>query len=448
MPTVKIQHIARQSTNSLTAENTNCNGLNVYRHVKYVTNAPSDMGSLRMAAGSHPPRPDLSDVAGKSASLFINKYTAKEVLAKLVKLPRSENTYSLRLACLKADRSIPTWHALTRDPEQLKALEKSDLPRLESLLTKPGVWLPEVESMHVNVMANLTVKLCALYDASFQSLLLNDASVEGKDVFIVRGAPAAGKTSYLKGGFSLGADEVKEYLLNRMPGVSMPQLHMHSYILLDQFMNVMERKVAQGLTRDSLYLKPEAIENKLKMIALQDSGQKSAIHDIQVDLTTLCCRMLKRSTDEPLMSFDYLSQSFRLSLEKRQETIDLVQNNHDLINEYSLSAWNGSKNVKIAQRSADSQSITIHDQIAFEQLVKRDAVLIANEIERVRDTTINSAFIADFTAGLEPAIASVFTKALNHYDGKTIAEALELHRDREHVATSVASRVLAAVVPV
>ncbi|MNX77740.1 hypothetical protein D3C86_1092940 [compost metagenome] len=157
--------------------------------------------------------------------------------------------------------------------------------------------------------------------------------------------------------------------------------------------------------------------------------------------------MLKRSTDEALLGFDYLSQSFRSSLEHRQETIELMKKKHDIISEYSLSTWNASKNFKVAERSAGSKDITVYDQSLFDQLVTRDPVLIDAEIARVRDTVIDGAFISDFTAGLEPAIAVVFADALSKYDGKTIAEALELHRDRDHVATSVASRVLAEVVP-
>ncbi|WP_448108923.1 hypothetical protein [Pseudomonas azerbaijanoccidentalis] len=419
---------------------------NVYNHVKRVSNSPVGMGNLGGNRETLFSKPEV--LVGKTgAGMRINKHTAKSVLSELVKRPCSENTYSARLECLKADRSIPTWHALTRDPERLKELEISDLPQLEACLSGVGVWLPEVESINANVMINLTVKLAAQYEASFHSLVLEEGVVEKKDISIVRGAPAAGKTSYLKCGFSLGGDEVKEHLLNRMPGVTMPQLHMHSYVLLDGFMRFMEKRLLQGLTRDSLYLKPEAIKRKLQVVMSQDGGQKAAVHDIQVDLLTLCCRMLKRSTDEPLMSFDYLSQSFRLSLESRQETIDLISNNHDLVNEYSLSVWDGSKSVKVAERSADSQHIIIYDQALFDRQVKRDPASIDAEIPRVRDTVIDKAFISSFTAGFEPAIATVFKDALSKYDGKTIAEALELHRDRDHVATSVASRVLAEVVP-
>lgn len=445
MPIINSNQISVLSTDFKLDGETGSSAPNVYKEVRRVSNSHSREGGVKLGVGT----PSSSEVrGGKSAtSMFVNKHTAKAVLNELVKLPASENTYALRLKCLKADCSIPSWHALTRDPERLKQMECSDPSKLGNYLAEPGVWLPEVECINTNVMMNLTAKLCAQYRASFQSLLLDTATVEVKEVSIVRGAPAAGKTSYLKGGFSLGSDEVKEHLFNRMPGVSMPQLHTHSFVLLDSFMELMEHRFAQGLTRDSLYLKPEAIENKLHVIALHESGQKVAIHDIQVDLQTLCCRMLKRSTNEPLMGFDYLSQSFRLSLHKRQETIDLVKDNHDLISEYSLSVWDGSKNVKVAERSADFQDIIIHDQSALDQLVKRDPALIEAEIVRVRDTMIDKAFIARFTAGLEPAIAVVFSEMLNQYDGKTIEQALELHRDRDHAATSIASRVLSSVVP-
>lgn len=391
--------------------------------------------------------PTTLDILGEKPAHNVNKYTAKAVLGELLKQPRSESAYATRLACLKADNSIQTWQALTHNPEALKILEQKNPSSLPLRLAEPGVWLPEVEKIHTNVLMNLMVKLAGEYAASFQALAMGTEGAEVKEVSIVRGPPGAGKTFYLKGGFSLGGDEVKNYLQNRMPGLTMSQVHLQGSILLDRFMSSMESKFEQSLTRDALNLYPGIFEQRLKAVEFQEGRQKAAVHDIQVDLTTLCCRMLKRSTDEALLGFDYLSQSFRSSLEHRQETIELMKKKHDIISEYSLSTWNASKNFKVAERSAGSKDITVYDQSLFDQLVTRDPVLIDAEIARVRDTVIDGAFISDFTAGLEPAIAVVFADALSKYDGKTIAEALELHRDRDHVATSVASRVLAEVVP-
>ncbi|WP_433736610.1 hypothetical protein [Pseudomonas putida] len=447
MPTVvPHQTVAGSYTSSRLDSETKSPALNVYSKVKSVSNSPSSLGSVGANSEALHSKPGI--LVGKTgAGMGINKHTAKSVLSELVKLPCSENTYSARLECLKADRSIPTWHALTRHPEKLKELEQTDLPKLEACLKEAGTWLPEVEAINVNVMMNLTAKLAAEYEASFQSLMLEEGIVEKKDVLIVRGAPGAGKTSYLSGGFSLCTDEVKNYLQNRMPGVTMPQLYMHAYTLLGRFMSEMESKFAQSLTQDALYLYPELIDKKIQVVELQRGEQKALLHDIQVDLTTLCCRMLKRSTYEALMSFDFLSQRFRSSLDRRQETIQLVIEKPEIISEYSLSVWDGTKSVKVAERSADSQDIIIHDQALFDLQVSRDPVAIEAEITRVRDTVINEAFISSFTVGFEPAIATVFKDALSKYDGKTMAEALELHRDRDHVATSVASRVLADVIP-
>ncbi|HWT68415.1 MAG TPA: hypothetical protein VN214_04795 [Pseudomonas sp.] len=447
MPTVTPHPIVAGSyTSSRFDSETKSLAPNVCNNVRRVSNSPSSMGSAGVDNKTLVPQPEV--LVGKTGTgTLINKHTAKSVLSELVKLPCSESTYSARLECLKADCSIPTWHALTRHPEELKELEKTDFPKLELRLAEAGVWLAEVECINANVMMNLTAKLDAEYKASFQSLMLEEGIVEKKDVSIVRGAPGAGKTSYLSGGFSLGTDEVRNYLQNRMPGITMSQLYLHAYTLLDRFLSCMESMFSQSLTRDSLYLYPGLIESKLQLVELQKGNQKAAVHDIQVDLTTLCCRMLKRSTDEALMGFDFLSQYFRSSLEKRQETIELVQKNHQIISEYSLSVWDGNKSVRVAERSIDSRNITIHDQALFDQQVSRAPALIDAEIAHVRDTVIDGAFISSFTAGLEPAIAAVFTDALDKYDGKTMAEALELHRDRDHVATSVASRVLADVVP-
>ncbi|WP_434698602.1 hypothetical protein [Pseudomonas sp. D1-1] len=391
-------------------------------------------------------RSAASGVLDEKPAQLINKRTAKAVLAELLRQPRSESNYANRLACLSADRSIQTWQALTHDPETLKVLEQTTPTALPSRLAEPAVWLPEVEKIHTNVLMNLMSKLAGEYSVSFQSLALGREEAEIKEVSIVRGPPGAGKTFYLKGGFSLGGDEVKNYLQNRMPGLTMSQVHLQGSVLLDRFMSSMERKLEQSLTRDGLYLNPLIFEQKLQAVGLQDGRQKAAVRDIHVDLTTLCCRMLKRSTDEALLGFDYLSQSFRLSLENRARTIELVGEKHGNISDYLLLAWDGSKNIKVAECPAGLKNITVYDHSLFDQLVMRDPALIDAEIARVGETVIDGAFISRFTAGFEPTIAALFTEALSTYDGKTIAHALALNLDRGHVATSVASRIIARAV--
>lgn len=377
---------------------------------------------------------------------YINQDNSRSVLSNLLKLARGENTYNARLACLKADPSIESWQALTRDPEALKALQKSDWGGFTARLMAPGVWLPEVDSLNANILKNLTTTLSSQYAATFQSLLLGPDPIEKKDIAIVRGAPSAGKTSFLKGRFALGADDVKNMIQNRLPGLTMPQVHTQGAALLQSFLGSMERKFDQALTRDALYLWPKDFDGKLG-VAVSRGEQKVAVHDIQVDLATLCCRILKRSTDEALMNFDTLSIFFKASLENRQGTIESVENNRDVVSEYSLTAWDGTKPVTVAERVPGSNTIEVKDAALFAEHVARDPAAISAEIQRVRDTVIAPGFINLFVRDLDPATAKVFTQALSRYEGKTLSQALELHANKAHVPTSIAARVLEQVLP-
>ncbi|MFO2464863.1 hypothetical protein OOJ96_13275 [Pseudomonas sp. 15FMM2] len=367
-------------------------------------------------------------------------------MSDLQRLAPSKNTYQARLACLQADPSIATWEALTRDPEELKTLQKNDWNGFVTRLTEPGVWLPEADSHNANILKNLTAALGGQYAGSFQSLLLGSDPVEKKEIALVRGAPSAGKTSFLKGRFALGADDVKNMLQNRLPSVTMSQVHFQGVAVLQTFMSSMERKLDQALTRDALYLWPKDFDSKLNLAASK-SEQKVAVHDIQVDLTTLCCRILKRSTAEALMNFDTLSTFFKASLESRKDTLASVEKNQEAVSEYSLAAWDGSKLVTVAERSPGTGAIEIKDAALFAEHVARDPAAISAEIQRVRDTVIDPAFIDQFVRELDPAVAKVFTQALSRYEGLTMSQALELHANRAHVPMSTAARVLQQVQP-
>lgn len=257
MPTINNHQVTAQHTNFKLDDETKSTAPNVSKKVERVSNVSFTMGGVKLGASTHSSL-SISEVTGgkNAASMMINKFTAKSVLNELVKLPAAENTYVARLACLKADHTIFTWQALTRNPEELKALAQTDLPGLEVRLSEPGVWLPEVENINTNVLMSLTTKLADRYAGSFQALLLESGVAEVKDVSVVRGPPGAGKTSFLQGGFSIGSDEVKNYLQNRMPGVTMSQLYVHAQSLLGRFMDSMESKFSQSLTQDQLYLYP------------------------------------------------------------------------------------------------------------------------------------------------------------------------------------------------
>ncbi|CRM92731.1 hypothetical protein [Pseudomonas sp. 22 E 5] len=397
---------------------------------------------------------------GLPTAASINSSTARGVLNQLIGTPLSENTYRERLACMIADPSITSWQALTRDPGQLQRLQDNErlrwadpaaadetLPTLAQALGKKNVWLPEVDNLNANILKHLTAQVAEKYLTQFQSILQDPAPALSQDVSIVRGAPSAGKTTFLTGQFALNTDVVKNMIQNRMPGTSMLQVHDQGAALVQQFMSPMEKRLGQPLTRDALYLWPNDFNQKIADIARLSQEPKLHFHDIQVDLATLCCRILKRGTDEAVMDFNVLSQFFSAGLEHRGPSIESVKNSQDRLKEYSLSAWNGQQNVLVAQRAPGAKDFVIKDQALFDKVTARDSRSVQAEVERVRNTVIDAPFIEAFSAPLTPAQASAFGAALRRYEGQTFEQALKQHAQRKPVATSVAARVLASVVP-
>lgn len=397
---------------------------------------------------------------GMSTAASINSTNARRVLSELIGRPPSEDNYRERLACMIADPNITSWQALTRNPGQLQRLQDnerlgwsnpaaadSSMPTLAQALGKRNVWLPEVESLNANILKNLTAQLAEKYLTQFQSILHDQAPAVSQDVSIVRGAPSAGKTTFLTGQFALNTDVVKNMIQNRMPGTSMLQVHDQGAALVQQFMGPMEKRLGQPLTRDALYLWPNDFNQKIADVARLSQAPKLHFHDIQVDLATLCCRILKRGTDEAVMDFNVLSQFFSAGLEHRGQSIESVKSNQGRLKEYSLSAWDGQQNVLVAQRAPGTKAFVIKDQVLFDHVTARDSRSIKAEIDNVRNTVINAQFIEAFTAPLPPAQASAFGAALRRYEGQTFEQALKQHAQRKPVATSVAARVLAGVMP-
>lgn len=397
---------------------------------------------------------------GLPTAALINSSPARGVLNQLIARPLSENNYRERLACMIADPSITSWQALTRNPGQLQRLQDNErlrwsdptaadksMPTLAQALGKKNVWLPEVENLNANILKNLTAQVAEKYLTQFQSILQDPAPALSQDVSIVRGAPSAGKTTFLTGQFALNTDAVKNMIQHRMPGTSMLQVHDQGAALVQQFMGSMEKHLGQPLTRDALYLWPSDFNQKIADIARLSQEPKLHFHDIQVDLATLCCRILKRGTDEAVMDFNVLSQFFSAGLEHRGLSIESVKNNQGKLKEYSLSAWDGQQNVLVAQRAPGTEAFVIKDQALFDKATARDSRSIKAEVDRVRNTVIDAPFIEAFTAPLPPAQAGAFGAALRRYEGQTFEQALKQHAQRKPVATSVAARVLAGVVP-
>ncbi|PQZ91784.1 MULTISPECIES: hypothetical protein [Pseudomonas] len=406
-----------------------------------------------------PPSPTAATPA-QQPGLPISSSNARSVLQVLINRPPGDNTFRERLDCMRADPSITSWQALTRDPARLHRLQdnermawsnpagvdKSLMPLAQALRQK-DVWLPEVESLNGNILTNLTTQMADTYLTQFKSILQNPSPARASDVSIVRGAPSAGKTTFLKGQFALNTDAVKNMLQDRMPGTSMLQVHDQGAALVQQFSGAMEKRLAQPLTRDALYLWPNDFKSKMADVEKLSDAPRLRFHDIQVDLATLCCRILKRGTDEAVMNFDVLSQFYTAGLEHRGTSVESVKGSGSALKEYSLSEWDGSRNVPVAKRAAGSKDFVIQDPVRFNKVTTWDKQSAQAEVNRVRGTRIDAPFIDRFTAPLPAAQAAAFREALGAYTGLTFEEALKQHAQRKPVVTSLGARVLAGVVP-
>lgn len=374
----------------------------------------------------------------------ITASNAKDVLVYLKGLPKSENTFQERMACLRAGPTLDTWQALTYPSNEEMSAEKGrGAYEFKEFLGRPGVWLPEVENINHNLINNLLVRFGGEYNASFVGLMLGGESAEVRDVIIARGAPCAGKTSYLTGNFVLAADEAKSMLMDRITGATNDQIHFQGTSIIQKFERVLQEKFSQVLTSDALYLTIDAIENKFNALIENGSNQKVSVRDVQVDLITLCCRMLKRGGNEPKISFETLGGYVKNSLINRQGAINLVEQNKEYVKDYSFSAWNGDRYVEVARFCHNRGKVVAVDEALFEKYVT--SVGGDFEIEKARCTVINSALRDWIVDGLETKEAARFIEAFKVYEGLTLEQALNNHARHVDIELSVAARVLKSV---
>lgn len=373
--------------------------------------------------------------------LKVTKGNAKEVLAYLKMLPKSENTIKARLECLKADQAMDTWLALTYPSnEEMVAQKGQGAYAFKEFLGSSGVWLPEIENINHNIINNLLVRFSGEYSASFVELMLGGESAEARDIMLARGTPCAGKTSYLAGNFAIAADDAKSMLMDRIPGSTNDQVHFQGTSIIQKFEQALQEKFLQVLTSDALYLTIDAIENKFNALIEAGRNQKVSVRDVQVDLVTLCCRMLKRGGNEPKISFDTLGGYVKSSLVNRQKSIELVEQNKVYVKDYSFSAWDGERYVQVARFCHERGTVVAVDETLFEQYVT--SVGDDFDIEKARSTVINADLWDLVVDGLEAQEANRFLEALKRYEGMTLGQALNVHARQVDVELSVAARVL------
>ncbi|MBA3722879.1 MAG: hypothetical protein H0W88_10835 [Parachlamydiaceae bacterium] len=395
----------------------------------------------------------------------LDRSNARETLQKVKEFPKNYHTLQVRLACMKADPKIETWEALTYPSAKTLLEEKNKgVISLKAFLRKPGIWLPEIDRINLKIMENMLIRLgrvmtdnpefpsdasetrkTSMEVAAFQRTMTKPQRTKKKSVTIARGAPSAGKTSYLQGVFALACDDIKVTLLNHFLGLNSQQTHFQSTAITDSFRDGAEKMFGQALTTDALFVSNEAIIKKIA--EAKKNKQQTRMTDIHVDLKTLCCRILKRTPYEPIMNFKSLSDSYQQSLVNRKSSIDLVKENLNTINEYKITSWKDGRFVTVAELDPETNKINIIDQDEYNRIVNANQDAIAKEIVDIGKTVITDDFIAEFIRGMPTDAAAVFKTALEKYKDKTLGEALNAHSEVAIEELSAGARVIQKALP-
>lgn len=365
-------------------------------------------------------------VGGNSQGGGVNEANAKSVLADLKRLPKSENTFQERLACLLADPSLETWQAFTYPSnEELVAQKASGDVGFREFLRGGGVWLPEVENVNHNIINNLLVRAADKYAESFVDLMLGDGKVEVSDLVIARGAPGVGKSHYLANQYALAVDDAKAMIQHRIQGLTSAQVHLQGKIIIQRFEHALMERFSLVLTLDALYLTMDAVKNKLDAMIESGKDQKVSVRDIQVDLITLCCRVLKRSVFQPRLTFAAVSDYAKSSLQNRQAFIELLEQKQALVKDYSLLVWEAGKYIEAARFCPEEGRVVAVDDALFDKCKSFEGV--DAEIEEVRRMVIDELFMKTVVKDLDNVEAQRFVKALKVYEGRTLEEAMFIH---------------------
>ncbi|MEH6353721.1 hypothetical protein [Pseudomonas sp. 3JA] len=410
----------------------------ISREVLTTSNGPA---VLSVGRGSDPSGCPLRLAESVCGTSQINENNAKDVLEYLKGLPKSENTFQARLACLRADPSLETWQALTYiSNEELIAQKALGFFEFKEFLGRAGVWLPEIENVNHNIINNLLVRAADECSGSFVELMLGGGEVNASDLVIARGAPAVGKSSYLANRYAVAPDEAKSMIRDRVQGLTNDQVHFQGTTIVQRFEHALMERFSLVFTSDALYLTVDAVENKLNAMVDSGKGQKVSVRDIQVDLVTLCCRVLKRGGNEPRMTFGAVSNFAKSAVLNRQAIIDLLEQKNDLIKDYSLLVWEAGKYIEVARFSPEEGKIVAVDQDLFEKYVT--SKYNDNETEAARGAVIDEGFMMSVVEGLEAPEAQRFLTALKVYEGKTLEEAMHIHSRSLSADPTIGSRVL------
>lgn len=368
----------------------------------------------------------------------LNPENAREVLAELKALPKTVDTYEARWQCLQVDPQIETWEALTFiSTAELGALKEVNHEQFRDILSKPGVWLPEVDAIHANIMQNITISvarhLWSHVDGpsiqAFSPIALHPpAALRSKEIILARGSPTAGKTSFFRGHFAFSNDKIAAMICNRIgKDLRYTQARLQGSMLGSVLEQRMEEYFNQSFTRDGLFITATSIRKKIE--GAKKHGQTISIYDLQTDFKTSCCRILKRQKkEEARMAFSVLLEMFKESIIERQECIDLILTNKDIVKEYQFRVWNQAQYQVIAELSKETGKMVITQPALFAQYAtKVNELKLDEELEEVRNTLINKVFIDQFVALQPKEYRRSFRDALTLYAGQTIEQALNSH---------------------
>lgn len=369
-------------------------------------------------------------------------YSFKNIVCFAKNVPNDPISLLIRLVSLRNAPQMETWEALTNLPysELLREKEKGVLP-FKHFLSQRGVWIPCIEDMHEKVAQNILAKVQdflenplsaklkrRIFAISVRAQILSLSSEpRKKPVYIVRGPPGAGKSTYLhtRNQFSISSDLIKILLLSKIRGLNPQQLHIQSTAILERICRVVEEQFQQTITTEGQFTITETILNKI--IAARKFKQPVHIVDIHIDFITICCRILQRSTFEPRMNFDCLSKCYIQSKKTTQECCKLVKVCAPLLAQYKMLLWRKGRYFKIAELDPKKKSIHVIHPCTYKKNVVFDSVALDNEITEVGKLVITQQLILDLVKGMPERTAETISNALSKYLGRTFKEALDIH---------------------
>ncbi|MBN9686398.1 hypothetical protein JYJ93_28500 [Corallococcus sp. NCSPR001] len=356
-----------------------------------------------------------------------------------LRLGKSSGSYAVRQAILeRSGGELDTYEAFTvgqfpRDQVPWKWLED------------PANWVSERRELQQKLFASEVQKAQALSDR-----------LEPNTVYALRGNTAAGKTTAVKNdpflqsrilgannelSGALNPDPIKAQIVEAASGkLSTSQSHVEGSTLSQRVETEMLSRPNSSVVYDKRFAGPTDIPRMLA--AVGDRNVK--IIDLEVPLETSSVRVLMRDpgTADPLVPFKAVKDGFDGVRRYRAELLAGRPHGPDgtggfegvfgneKITDYKLLVTDSSgKQVLVAEKRAGK--VYLPDTPEKQALYEKAALgLPDHEIDRVKKTIIDDAFIDRQVRATPPAFTKKMRARLTEYKGKTLEQALDAHAKR------------------